>query len=36
VFVVQQKQWVTFVPDEAGCYRVQGVLDDYKTQLLPD
>ena len=35
VFVVQQKQWVTFMPDEAGCHRVQGVLDDYKAQLLP-
>ena len=36
VFVVQQKQWVTFIPDEAGCHRVQGVLADYKAQLLPD
>ena len=35
VYVVQQKQWVTFIPDEAGCHRVQGVLDDYKAQLLP-
>jgi thiazole synthase ThiGH ThiG subunit len=35
IYVVQQKQWVTFIPNEAGCHRVRGVLDDYKAQLLP-
>lgn len=30
---VPQTGWTPFTPDEAGCYRVQGVLDDYKMQL---
>ena len=33
VYVVQQKRWSPFSPDSSSCYRVQGVLDDYKTQL---
>ena len=30
---IPETGWTPFVPDEAGCYRVQGVLDDYKMQL---
>jgi hypothetical protein len=33
VFVEAEKKWVSFTPDAASCYRVQGVLDDYRTQL---
>jgi hypothetical protein len=33
VYVVQQKRWSAFVPDETSCTRVQSVLDDYKAQL---
>jgi len=31
--VIQLKRWAPFTPDAASCYRVQGVLDDYKAQL---
>jgi hypothetical protein len=33
VYVVQQKRWAAFTADSSSCYRVQGVLDDYKAQL---
>jgi hypothetical protein len=33
VFVSAERKWMTFTPDIASCYRVQGVLDDYKAQL---
>jgi hypothetical protein len=33
VYVVELKRWAPFTPDSASCYRVQGVLDDYKAQL---
>ena len=33
VFVEAEKKWVSFTPDAASCYRVQGVLDDYRAQL---
>jgi hypothetical protein len=33
VFVTADRKWMTFTPDVASCYRVQGVLDDYKAQL---
>jgi hypothetical protein len=33
VFVESEKKWVSFTPDVASCYRVQGVLDDYRMQL---
>ena len=33
VYVVELKRWSPFTPDSASCYRVQGVLDDYKAQL---
>lgn len=33
VFIDTDKRWMTFTPDAASCYRVQGVLDDYKGQL---
>jgi hypothetical protein len=33
VYVSAEKKWMTFTPDIASCYRVQGVLDDYKAQL---
>jgi hypothetical protein len=33
VFVESEKKWVSFTPDVTSCYRVQGVLDDYRTQL---
>ncbi|HEU4804586.1 MAG TPA: hypothetical protein VFS91_02060 [Nitrobacter sp.] len=33
VFVEAEKKWVSFVPDATSCYRVQGVLDDYRAQL---
>jgi hypothetical protein len=36
VYVVQQKRWAAFAPDSASCYRVQGVLDNYKAQLDAD
>jgi hypothetical protein len=31
--VTAERRWMTFTPDVASCYRVQGVLDDYKAQL---
>jgi hypothetical protein len=33
VYVVELKRWAPFTPDAASCYRVQGVLDDYRGQL---
>ena len=33
VFVTPERKWMIFTPDVASCYRVQGVLDDYKAQL---
>jgi hypothetical protein len=33
VFVSETKRWIAFTPDNASCYRVQGVLDDYRAQL---
>lgn len=33
VFVEAEKKWVDFTPDATSCYRVQGVLDDYRAQL---
>ena len=33
VFVDTKNKWFAFTPDTASCYRVQGVLDDYKAQL---
>jgi hypothetical protein len=33
VYVTETKTWTPFTPDAASCYRVQGVLDDYKGQL---
>lgn len=33
VFVAAEKKWVDFTPDATSCYRVQGVLDDYRAQL---
>jgi hypothetical protein len=33
VFVIAERKWMTFTPDLTSCYRVQGVLDDYKAQL---
>jgi len=33
VYVTETKKWTPFTPDNASCYRVQGVLDDYKAQL---
>jgi hypothetical protein len=36
VYVVEQKRWAAFTPDPTSCYRVQGVLDDYKAQLEAD
>jgi hypothetical protein len=33
LYVVELKSWTPFTPDSASCYRVQGVLDDYKAQL---
>jgi hypothetical protein len=33
LYVVELKRWAPFAPDSASCYRVQGVLDEYKTQL---
>lgn len=33
VFIASDRKWMTFTPDAANCYRVQGVLDDYKAQL---
>jgi hypothetical protein len=35
LYVVELKRWEPFTPDSASCYRVQGVLDDYKAQLDP-
>jgi hypothetical protein len=35
LYVVELKRWEPFSPDSASCYRVQGVLDDYKAQLDP-
>ena len=35
LYVVELKGWQPFTPDSASCYRVQGVLDDYKSQLDP-
>jgi hypothetical protein len=31
--VVELKRWTPFTADPTSCYRVQGVLDDYKAQL---
>lgn len=36
LYVVELKRWESFVPDSASCYRVQGVLDDYKAQIDPE
>jgi hypothetical protein len=36
VYVTELKRWAPFTPDAASCYRVQGVLDDYKSQLDAD
>jgi hypothetical protein len=36
LYVIELKRWVPFTPDSSSCYRVQGVLDDYKSQLGPD
>jgi hypothetical protein len=36
VYVMELKRWAPFTPDIASCYRVQGVLDDYKSQLDAD
>lgn len=36
LYVVEVKRWEPFTPDSASCYRVQGVLDDYKAQLDPE
>ncbi|MBS0532087.1 MAG: hypothetical protein JSS22_22230 [Proteobacteria bacterium] len=33
VFIDTERKWMTFTPDTSSCYRVQGVLDDYKAQL---
>ncbi|MBN9005679.1 MAG: hypothetical protein J0H40_09705 [Rhizobiales bacterium] len=33
VYVDTDNKWFPFTPDLASCYRVQGVLDDYKAQL---
>ena len=33
LYVVELKRWAPFTPDSASCYRVQGVLDEYKAQL---
>ena len=33
VYVVELKRWAPFSADSSSCYRVQGVLDDYKAQL---
>lgn len=33
VYVVELKRWAPFAADASSCYRVQGVLDDYKAQL---
>ena len=33
VFVESEKKGVSFTPDATSCYRVQGVLDDYRAQL---
>ena len=35
LYVIELKSWQPFTPDSASCYRVQGVLDDYKAQLDP-
>jgi hypothetical protein len=36
LYVVELKRWEPFTPDSASCYRVQGVLDDYKAQVDPE
>ncbi|MDB5500329.1 MAG: hypothetical protein JWR89_231 [Tardiphaga sp.] len=33
LYVVELKRWAPFAADPTSCYRVQGVLDDYKAQL---
>ncbi len=33
LYVVELKRWAPFTADSGSCYRVQGVLDDYKAQL---
>ena len=33
LYVVELKDWAPFSPDPSSCYRVQGVLDEYKGQL---
>ena len=35
LYVVELKRWEPFTADNASCYRVQGVLDDYKAQIDP-
>ncbi|MFG3756682.1 hypothetical protein, partial [Klebsiella pneumoniae] len=30
---IPERGWVKLTTDEAECYRVQGVLDDYRAQL---
>ena len=35
LYVVELKSWQPFTPDSSSCYRVQGVLDDYKSHLDP-
>ncbi|WP_299807593.1 hypothetical protein [Tardiphaga sp.] len=35
LYVVELKRWEPFTPDSTSCYRVQGVLDDYKAHLDP-
>ena len=33
MFVEAEKKWMSFTADATSCYRVQGVLDDYRAQL---
>ena len=33
LYVVELKRWAPFTPDSSSCYRVQGVLDEYKAQI---
>jgi hypothetical protein len=33
LYVVELRRWAPFAADPTSCYRVQGVLDDYKAQL---
>jgi hypothetical protein len=36
VYVEAEGRWIAFTPDDASCYRVQGVLNDYKAALTSD